>query len=319
LKRLWVEPDTRDEIVNFITIITKKTEIKVKALLKLIDINSSKYYSWSDREGMPNFHNGRIPKQNWILQWEKDAIIAYAKSHLAEGYRRLTYMMMDEDVVAVSPSSTYRVLKFAGLLNRWNETKANSKGTGFIQPLVPHEHWHVDIKYVNYKGTFLFLISVIDGYSRYNVHHELRMNMQEFDVQLTIQKAIEKYSGFSPRIISDNGSQFISKEFAQYLKFAGLQHIKTSIAYPQSNGKIERYHRTAGEECLSKSSFINIEDARKQIAEYVEFYYTKRLHSSLYYLTPEDFMLGRIKEKLDVRQNKLTDARKNRIEIRNAV
>ena len=288
-------------------------------MLKQIDIDSGKYYSWSAREGLPNFHNGKIPKQNWLFDWEKEAIINYAKSHLGEGYRRLTYMMMDEDVVAVSPSSTYRVLRSAGLLNRWNQTKTNSKGTGFIQPLGPNQHWHVDIKYVNFKGTFLFLISVIDGYSRYNVHHELRQNMQEYDVQLTIQKALEKYPAYKPRIISDNGSQFICKDFAQYMKFAGLQHIRTSIAYPQGNGKIERYHRTAGEECLSKASFINIEDARKQIAEYVEFYNTKRLHSSLCYLTPEDFMLGRMKEKLDVRESKLTEARKNRIEMRNAV
>lgn len=268
---------------------------------------------------MPNNHNGIIPKQNWLLEWEKEAIINYAKSHLGEGYRRLTYMMLDEDVVAVSPSSTYRVLKIAGLLNRWNQTKTNSKGTGFIQPQGVHRHWHVDIKYVNFKGTFLFLISVIDGYSRYIVQHDLRMNMQEFDVQLTIQKAIEKYPAYTPRIISDNGSQFISKDFAQFLKFAGLQHIKTSIAYPQSNGKIERFHRTAGEECLSKSSFVNLDDARKQINEYIEFYNTKRLHSSLYYLTPEDFMMERVKNKLKVREDKLTEARNNRIEIRNAV
>jgi transposase InsO family protein len=253
------------------------------------------------------------------LEWEKEAIINYAKSHLGEGYRRLTYMMMDEDIVAVSPSSTYRVLKFAGLLNRWNETKTNSKGTGFIQPSGPNEHWHVDIKYVNFKGTFLFLISVIDGYSRYNIHHELRQNMQEYDVQLTIQKAIEKYPAYKPRIISDNGSQFISKDFSQFIKFAELQHIRTSIAYPPANGKIERFHRTATEECLSKASFINLEDARKQIAEFVEFYNTKRLHSALHYLTPEDFMLGRFKEKLEMRENKLSGARKNRIEMRNAV
>ncbi len=148
-------------------------------------------------------------------------------------------MMMDEDIVAVSPSSTYRILKSAGLLNRWNNVKKNLKGKGFDQPIVPHQHWHVDIKYVNFKGAFLFLISVIDGYSRYIVHHELRNSMQEFDVQITIQRALEKYPGYKPRIISDNGSQFISKDFAEYLKFAGLQHIRTSIAYPQSNGKIE--------------------------------------------------------------------------------
>ena len=282
-------------------------------------MHSSKYYTWKGREGIPNNHNGKIPKLNWLLEWEKIAIINYAQDHRGEGYRRLTYMMLDEDIAAVSPSSTYRVLKNAGLLNKWNEIGKSSKGTGFNQPLKAHDHWHVDIKYVNFKGTFLFLITVIDGYSRFIVHHELRMNMQEYDVQLTIQKAIEKYPAYSPRIISDNGSQFISKDFAKYLKFAGLQHVRTSIAYPQANGKIERYHRTANEECLSKASFISLEDARKQIREFVDFYNTKRLHSSLYYLTPEDFLMERVKDKIEVRETKLTQARNNRIEIRNAV
>lgn len=285
----------------------------------MINISSSKYYSWNLREGLPNNHNGKIPKENWLLDWEKEAIILYAKNHSGEGYRRLTYMMIDDNLVAASPSAVYRILKRAGLLNKWNLTKKSSKGRGFDQPSGPHQHWHVDIKYVNYKGTFLFLISVIDGYSRYIVHHELRQNMQEFDVELTIQKALEKFPANNPRIISDNGSQFISKDFAVYLKFAGLQHIKTSIAYPQSNGKIERFHRTIQEEHLRKSSMVNLEDARKQVTEYIQFYNTKRLHSSLFYLTPKDYLIGTIKEKLEVRENKLQQARKNRIEIRNAV
>ncbi|MBK9333640.1 MAG: DDE-type integrase/transposase/recombinase [Ignavibacteria bacterium] len=264
----------------------------------MINISTSNYYSWNSRQGLPNNHNGIIPKINWTLDWERQAVISYALAHPGEGYRRLTYMMIDENIVALSPSSVYRILKRAGLLNKWNQTKKSSKGKGFEQPQAPHEHWHVDIKYVNFKGTFLFLISVIDGYSRYIVHQELRQNMQEFDVELTIQKALEKFPGNNPRIISDNGSQFISKDFAIFLKFAGLQHIKTSIAYPQGNGKIERYHRTIEEEHLKKTSMINLEDARKQIDEYVEFYNTKRLHSSLYYLTPKDFLTGHSKKNL---------------------
>lgn len=109
-----------NDIVNFITIITKKTEMKIKILLKLIDINSNKYYLWKQKIGMPNNHNGIIPKDNWLLDWEKEAIILYAKNHIGEGYRRLTYMMMDENVVAASPSTVYRILKSAGLLNKWN-------------------------------------------------------------------------------------------------------------------------------------------------------------------------------------------------------
>jgi len=226
-------------------------------------------------------------------------------------------MMLDDNIAAVSPSTTYRVLKSAGLLNPWNKVRKSTKGNGFDQPTMPHQHWHTDIKYVNFRGTFLFLISVIDGYSRYIVHHELRMSMQEFDVQITIQRALEKYPLVKPRLITDNGSQFISKDFAEYLKQAGLQHIRTSIAYPQSNGKIERYHRTIHEECLMTKSLIDLDDARRQIAEFIDYYNTKRLHSSLFYLTPDDFLNGNITEKLEARNIKLQSAKRARYEVKN--
>lgn len=275
----------------------------------MIGIHQSKYYSWSGRVGKPNHHNCTQPKTNWLKEDEIKALLSYAKNHPGEGYRRLTYMMMDDDIVAVSPSTTYRLLKSHGLLNQWNQVKTSKKGTGFVQPEKPHEHWHTDIKYVNFRGSFLFLISVIDGYSRYIVHHELRMNMQEYDVELTIQRAIEKYPGEKPRIISDNGSQYISRDFAEFIKHSELDHIRTSVNYPQSNGKIERFHRTISEECLSIKSMIDLQDVRSQISKYIEFYNTKRLHSSLFYLTPLDFLLGRVDEKLKIREDKLQRAR----------
>jgi putative transposase len=191
---------------------TVKTNTPVNKLLTMIGISSSKYYSWITRFEQSNNHNSIIPKKHWILDWEREAIINYAGTHIGEGYRRLTYMMMDDDIVAVSPSTTYRVLKLAGLLNRWNKSKKSSKGKGFEQPVSVHQHWHIDIKYVNFRWTFLFLISIIDGYSRYIVHHELRMNMQEYDVEITVQRALEKYPCAKPRLITDNGSQFISKD-----------------------------------------------------------------------------------------------------------
>lgn len=136
------------------------------------------------------------------MDWEKEAIINYAKSNPEQGYRRLTYMMIDDDIVAVSPSSTYRVMYNADLLIKWSKGKASSKGNGFTQPTKCHQQWHIDIKYVNFKGTFLFLISVIDGYSRYIIHHELRMSMQEFDIQLTLERALEKF----PNILNKSKS-----------------------------------------------------------------------------------------------------------------
>lgn len=281
----------------------------------MIGIDKSKYYSWQARLGLPNQHNHNLPKSNWLTPDELEKIKSYASKHyvdngyfLRDGYRRLTYKMLDDDIVAVSPSSVYRVLSTTGLLNKWSTKKTSSKGNGFKQPDKPHKHWHTDIKYVNYRGTFFFLISVMDGYSRYIVHHELRANMTEYDVELTIQKAIDKYPKERPRIISDNGGQFISKDFQEFIKAAELTHVRTSVAYPQSNGKLERFHRSIGDECLKIKSFISIEDARRIIKNYVELYNTKRLHSALGFLTPEIFLNGNEKECFEIREAKLNKA-----------
>jgi transposase InsO family protein len=136
-------------------------------------------------------------------------------------------MMMDQDIVAVSPSSVYRVLSKAGLLKRWSK-KESRKGSGFVQPLAIHEHWHIDISYLNIKGTFYYLCSVLDGCSRYIVHHEIRESMKESDVEMVLQRAKEKYPAARPRIISDNGPQFIAKDFKEFIRISGMTHMRTS-------------------------------------------------------------------------------------------
>lgn len=140
------------------------------------------------------------------------------------------------------------------------------------------------------------------------LHRELRHTMNEYDVQLTIQKAKEKYPSARPRIISDNGSQFISKEFKQFIKDAEFTHVKTSINYPKPYGKIERYHRTISEESLKIKSPVFICDFKIYIEDYLNFYNTKRLHASLNYFTPEDYLLGIRKGRLSEREAKLENA-----------
>ena len=119
-----------------------------------------------------------------------------------------------------------------------------------MQPLGPHEHWHVDISYLNLGGTFYYLCSMLDGYSRYIVHWEIRESMTEQDVETIVQRAVEKYPGVTPRIISDNGPQFIAKDFKSSSASAGMTHVRTSPYYPQSNGKLERWHGSLKRECI---------------------------------------------------------------------
>ena len=221
-------------------------------------------------------------------------------------------MMLDQDVVAVSPTSVYRVLKGAGLLdrNRWAPSK---KGKGFVQPLKAHEHWHIDISYLNIAGTLYFLCSVLDGYSRAIVHWEIRETMKEPEVETIVQRALEKHPGHKPRIISDNGPQFIAKDFKQVVRLAGITHVRTSPYYPQSNGKLERWHKTLkGEEFRNKAP-ANVEEARRVVGDFVTHYNEVRLHSALGYVTPHDKLAGRDEAIFDSRDSKLEAARAKRL------
>ncbi len=273
-----------------------------------LGIGSSKYYNWQERYGKVNEHNGFIPRDFWLEAEEKQAIIDFYHQHPLEGYRRLTFMMLDRDIVAVSPSSVYRVLRSAGLLRRWNG-KPSKKGTGFVQPLKPHEHWHIDVAYVNLCGTFYYLCSLLDGYSRSIVHWELREKMTEGDVEIIVQRAREAFPQARPRIISDNGPQFIAKDFKEYIRLAGMTHVRTSPFYPQSNGKLERYHKTIKVECIRPKVALSLEESRQQITEYVRYYNEERLHSAIGYIAPKDKLAGRDTQIFKDRDQKLETAR----------
>ncbi len=133
-----------------------------------------------------------------------------------------------------------------------------------------------------------------------------------------LQRAREKHPGVTPRIITDNGPQFISGDFKQFIRVSGMSHVRTSPYYPQSNGKIERYHRTIKSECIRPGTPLSLEDARRIVSEFVDTYNTKRLHSAIGYITPSDMLAGRAKAIHAQRDRKLAEARNRRSEQRQA-
>jgi transposase InsO family protein len=292
--------------------------LTAKQLLGWLKLGGSKFHQWKDRYGKANEHNGQVPRDWWLEDWEKEAILHFQDRHPLNGYRRLAFMMLDDDIVAVAPTSVYRVLKQAGRLDR-RRFAPSKKGTGFVQPLRPHQHWHIDVSYINVAGTFYFLCSVLDGYSRYIVHSELRETMKEPEVETIIQRALEKFPGETPRIISDNGPQFIARDFKEYIRLMGMTHVRTSPFYPQSNGKLERWHGSLKRECIRPACPEDVEDARRRIAAFVQEYNQVRLHSALGYLTPADKLNGLEKVIHDERDRKLEEARARRQQARRAV
>lgn len=315
MKEAWTEPDVRDEVVDFVSSLHRRTEIAQDTLVRWLGIARSKFYTWKQRYGKANGHNGLIPRDSWLLDSERDAIIGYFIQHPDEGYRRLTYMMMDADVAAVSPSTVYRTLKSEGLLGR-RDVKPSKKGSGFVQPLRPHQQWHIDVTYINLSGTFYYLCSVLDGFSRYIVHWEIREAMKAADVELIVQRALETFPGAKPKLISDNGPQFIAKDFKEFIRLSGMTHVRTSPYYPQSNGKQERMQASVKRECIREKCPRTVEQARRWVGEYIKHYNTHRLHSAIGYVTPLDMLEGRQGAIHAARDRKLEAAREQRRQTR---
>jgi len=307
----WVEPDIRDSVVDFVIDKVELCALPESFFIPRIGISPGRFVDWKKRYGMENRHNGSIPRDHWIDEWERNAIIEFYRTHEADGYRRCTYMMNDQDIAYVSPATTYRVLSLAGVLRKWSRVKSR-KGTGFDQPIRPHEHWHIDIANIRIKGIHYFLICILDGYSRYIVHWDLRESMKDSDVGIVQQAALEKFPGVHPRFISDNGRQFTGREFQRFISDHDLTHVTTSVNYPQSNGKLERFHKSIKSECIRKTYPSSLEEAKDTIESYIDYYNTERLHSAINYVTPEDRLNGKESEILLERDRKLEQRREER-------
>lgn len=306
--------DLRDQIVDFMNRWSEKTEVAVRRMLQTAALASSTFYQWKERYGKANEHNAPVPRDYWLEPWEKEAILKFHAEYPLEGYRRLTFMLLDKDIVAVSPSSTYRVLKQAGLLQR--HAPATRKGSGFVQPLAGHQHWHIDVSHLNVGGTFYYLCSLIDGASRYLVHWEILPRMKSSDVELIVQRALEKFPEAKPRLISDNGPQFVARDFKEFIRLTQLSHVRTSPHYPQSNGKKERWYQTLKREAVRPQTPLTLEQAREVVAQFVQHYNQVRLHSALGYVAPKDWLENRQEAIFAERDRKLEAARQQRAQRR---
>ena len=311
LKGGWTEFDTRDQVVDFVSRLHERTEIGLARLVKWLGLSRSKFYRWRKRFGMANEHNGKVPRDWWLEERERLAVIDFFILHPREGYRRLTYMMIDADVVACAPSTVYRILKDAGLLLA-STARPSKKGTGFVQPERPHQEWHIDVTYLNISGTFYYLCSVLDGFSRFIVEWDIRESMKEPDVELIVQRALEKFPGVRPKLISDNGPQFIARDFREFIRLSGMTHVRTRPYYPQSNGKQERMQGTLKRECIREKNPRTVKEARLITGGYVNHYNEERLHSAIGYVRPRDMLEGRAGGIHEERDRKLAEARQRR-------
>lgn len=303
-------------MVDFLRELHERTEVPLKELLDWAEIPKGKFYDWVKRHGQENRHNADAPRSHYLLEEEKEAILAFQSNHPLVGYRALSYMMIDAGVAAVSPASVHRVLAAAGVIDAAaTKTGGGRKGQGFVQPKRPHQHWHIDVAYLNLGGTFYYLCLVLDGYSRKILSWGIDESMTEADIEVVIERAREAYPKKRPRIISDNGPQFTAVAFKSYVRQCGMTHVRTSPYYPQSNGKLERLNRTV-KQSLRPKRLNTLTDANKAVTDIVEHYNHHRLHHALGYVTPQVMLEGRQKEVFKERKKRILEARNQRMTTR---
>ena len=285
-----------------------RTGLPLEMLLKHAGISARTWWEWETRQGVQTKHNNNIPKNHYLTPGEIKSIVKYCTENPLKGYRVQCWEMVDKNVAFVSCGSVYNVIKRYNLGKKWAEAEEMKKH-GFDQPKAIHEQWHIDFSYIRIGGAFYYFIGILDGYSRKMLNWKLCQNMEGINAEILVAETKEQYpEAVNPRIISDNGSQFISKDFEELLVLLEIGHTFTSANHPQSNGKLERFNRTLKSEHVRRSAYFDYQDACMRMAQWITYYNCERLHSAIWYLTPNDIFYNRTSERIAERKEKLHTA-----------
>jgi len=286
------------------------SERSVRDVLDQLDVSHATYYRWKDRAERDRLVDARTPRRRPGLPptpTERAAVCDFARAHPLMGYKRLAWDMVDRDLAYLRPGQVYQVLQAADLLAR-RPPLASDPLRRPVPPDRPDQVWHIDLMYLYVKPRWYYLVDILDGYSRYLVHWNLNMTLHAELVMLTVQEALEKLSTRhpgEPQLVHDHGSQFISREWRTFVTLAGAGDIRTRVAHPESNGRLERLHRTHREEGLINEDITDYGKAVAALTRWDNYYNHRRPHSALRYLRPVDYYRGDPEARLAERRQKL--------------
>jgi transposase InsO family protein len=279
-------------------------------ILLMYGISRSTFYGWS---GETPVSSGKRKNMLVVLPEEERVVVEFRQRHREIGYRKLTWLMNDAGAAALTESTVYGILKRHDLLGPSSPGGERAADEYRHKPRRPHEHWHTDIAYIKVRGVFYFLIMMLDGYSRYVLGWDLMTDMLGQSVEDFVARVKEKYPHARPKLIHDNGSQFISKDFKALVSRLDIQQVFTRRNHPQTNGKIERLNGTVKNEAIRPACPGSFSDAFRVIGDFVHLYNHRRLHAGINFLRPIDMLAGRNITILNRRTERLRVARTARI------
>jgi len=291
-----------------------RSDQSTREVLTALDVAPASFYRWlgASTEPEPRERTVRPPAAP-PTPAEEEAVRRYALQYPGLGYKRLAWQMLDQNVAALKPYQVYRILGDLDLIAR----RPREPQDPLRRPEPPKradEVWHIDLMYVSLSGRWYYLVDIVDGYSRYLVHWSLNATMLAQTVTMTVQEALDRLdprTAEQPRIIHDHGAQFVSAEWRSLIQSTGMVDIRTRVAHPQSNGVVERLHRTHREES-SLDADVGYHEALDRFATWSSYYNCERPHSALNHLCPFDYYRGDPAARLLERSLKLAAARESR-------
>ena len=319
----------KSEIIHLV----EHANLPVKRTLRELQVPRSTFYRWYKQyqeEGPEGLIDHRPnPRQFWnrIPKEVKQQVVDLALEHPDRSPREIAWLFTDEKGYFISESSTYRILKRFDLIESPAFTVL-SAADEFKHPTKRvNELWQTDFTYFKILGWgWYYLSTVLDDFSRYILAWKLTPTMATTDVQATLQLALDK-TGLDhvlvehrPRLLSDNGSCYVSKELQLFLERKHMDHTHSAPYHPMTQGKIERYHRSM-KNIVNLQNYFLPGNLETEIASFVDYYNHQRYHESLDNLTPADVYLGRQKEVLtkrnEIKKQTLQQRRLQNLQIAN--
>lgn len=266
----------------------------IRRVLAELGIAKSSYYRWC-RQSEPK---QRPRPWNRITPNEERRILCVAREFPELSSRQISVWITDNEGFAVSESTVYRILKRAGLVKR-QEFQIEAAKEYHTKTTRPHQLWATDCSYFKVVGWgYYYLVTVMDDYSRYILGWKLQKDMSAGSLIEVVQKAVDA-TGMTDvpiedrtRLLSDNGSGYISRAFRDYLHLVGIGHIRAAPFHPQTNGKIERYQQSLKKQ-VNQLPYELPGELEKAIADFVDYYNHRRYHKALSDVTPADVLYCR--------------------------
>jgi len=317
---------TQSEKMEIITMVDQ-SPLSARRTLKELKVSPSSFYVWYRKfledgfDGLANKH--RSPKQFWnaIPYEEKKRVVSIARKHTEMSPRELACHITDKVGYFISESSVYRILKARDLISSPVYTVISAKEKYDHPTVRVNQLWQTDFTHfkVIHWGWY-YLLTVLDDFSRYIIAWQLCKTMRTEDVKTVLDIASIKTNvtnvvvRLRPMLLSDNGPCFISSSLRKYLKDKKIVHTRGKPYHPQTQGKIERYHRSMKNILLQDNYYIP-EELNEQIFLWVDYYNNQRYHEGIDNVTPADKYFGR--DKAILRQREIT--KKKTLEIRRSI